>query len=54
MVREMCGVQFKDRKRAEDLMLMSCLNETTDQLAKASIEKKKSYSNQTSKILHVL
>ena len=34
IVREMCGVQLKDRKRFEDLMLG--LNETMDQMAIAS------------------
>ena len=29
----MCGVQFSDRKRSMDLMLMLGLNETIDQLA---------------------
>ena len=33
MVREMCGVQLKDRKRSTDLMFMLGLNETVDQLA---------------------
>ena len=33
MVRAMCGVQFKERKRSTDLMLMLSLNETIDQLA---------------------
>ena len=33
MVRAMCGVQLKDRKRSMDLMLMLGLNETIDQLA---------------------
>ena len=32
-VRALCGLQVKDRKRAEDLMLMLDLNETIDQLA---------------------
>ena len=36
MVRGMCGVQFKDRERSMDLMLMLGLNETTDHLAMAS------------------
>ena len=35
MLRAMCGVQFKDRKRSTDLMFMLCLNETIDQLAMA-------------------
>ena len=34
MVRAMCGVQLKDRKRSKDLMLG--LNETIDQLAIAN------------------
>ena len=34
MVRALCGVQLKDRKRSRDLML--CLNETIEQLAIAS------------------
>ena len=34
MVRAMCGVQLKDRKRSTDLMLG--LNETIDQLAMAN------------------
>ena len=33
MVRTMCGVQLKDRKRSMDLMLMLGFNETIDQLA---------------------
>ena len=33
MVREICGVQLKDRTRSMYLMLMSGLNETFDQLA---------------------
>ena len=32
MVRAMSGVQLKDRKRSNDLMLMSGLNEAIDQL----------------------
>ena len=36
MVREMCGVQLKDRKRSTDLMFMLGLNETIDQLAMAN------------------
>ena len=32
MVRVMCGVQLKDRKRAKDLMLILGLNET-DQIS---------------------
>ena len=31
----LCEVQFKDKKRSEDLMLMLCLNKTIDQLAMA-------------------
>ena len=33
MVRAMCGVQPKDRKRSTDLMFMLGLNEALDQLA---------------------
>ena len=33
MMRAMCGVQLKDRKRSTDLMFMLGLNETIDQLA---------------------
>ena len=33
MVRAMCGVQLKDRKRSTDLMFMLGLNETIDKLA---------------------
>ena len=33
MVRAMCGVQLKDRKRSMDLMLILGLNDTIDQLA---------------------
>ena len=33
MVRAICGIQLKDRKRAKDLILMMDLNETIDQLA---------------------
>ena len=36
MMRAMCGVQFKDRKRSMDLMFMLCLKETIDQLALAN------------------
>ena len=36
MVREMCGVQLKDRKRSTDLMFMLGLNEAMDQLAMAN------------------
>ena len=32
MVRAMCGVQFKDRKRSSDLMFMLGLSETMNQL----------------------
>ena len=35
MVRAMCGLQLKDRKRAMDLMLTMGLNETIDQLTMA-------------------
>ena len=33
VVKGICGVQFKDRKRSMDLMLMLRLNETIDRLA---------------------
>ena len=33
MVRAMCGVQLKDRKRSSDLIFMLGLSETIDQLA---------------------
>ena len=33
MVRAMCGVQLKDRKRSTDFMFMLGLRETMDQLA---------------------
>ena len=36
MVRAMCGVQLKGRKRSMDLMLMLGLNETMVQLAMAN------------------
>ena len=36
MVRAMCGVQLKDRKRSTDFMFMLALNETIDQLAMAN------------------
>ena len=36
MVRAMCGVQLKDRKRSTDLMFILQLNETIDQLAIAN------------------
>ena len=32
-MREMCGVQLKDRKRAKYLMLVLGLNETVDYLS---------------------
>ena len=32
----MCGIQLKDRKRSEDLMLILVLNATIDQLAMAN------------------
>ena len=32
MMRVMCGVQLKERKRANNLMLVMVLNETVDQL----------------------
>ena len=35
MVRAMCGVQLKGRKRSTDLMFMLGLNEIIDQLAMA-------------------
>ena len=35
MLRVMCGLQFKDRERSNDLMLG--LNESTDQLATTSV-----------------
>ena len=35
MVRAMCGIQLKHRKRSKDLMFMQGLNETIDQLAVA-------------------
>ena len=35
MVRAMCGVQIKGRKRAKDFMLMLGLNESIDVLAMA-------------------
>ena len=37
MVRAMCGVLLKDRKRSMDLMFMLGLKETADQLAMANI-----------------
>ena len=36
MVRAMCGVQVKDRKRYTDLMFMLGLNKTIDHLAMAN------------------
>ena len=36
MVRAMCGVQLKDRKRSTDLIFMLGLKETIDQLAMAN------------------
>ena len=36
MVRAMCGVQLKDRKKSMDLMFMLGLNETIDQLLMAN------------------
>ena len=36
MVRAMCGVQLKDKKRYTDLMLILILSETIDQLAMAN------------------
>ena len=36
MVRAMCGVQLKDRKRSTDLMLLFGLKEAIDQLAMAN------------------
>ena len=36
MVRAMCGVQIKEKKRSTDLTLMFGLNETIDQLAIAN------------------
>ena len=35
MVRAMCGVQLKDRKRSTDFMLVLGLKETIDQLSMA-------------------
>ena len=37
MVKAMCGVQLKDRKRCMDLMFMLGLNKTINQLAVANI-----------------
>ena len=36
MMRPLCGVQLKDRRRSTDLMFMLGLNETIDQLAMAN------------------
>ena len=36
MVRVMCGVQLKNRKRSTDLMIIQGLKETIDQLAMAN------------------
>ena len=36
MVRAMCGVQLKNRKRSPDLMFMLDLKEAMDQLAMAN------------------
>ena len=36
MMRAMCGVLLKDRKRCKDFMLMLGLNETIDQLTIAN------------------
>ena len=36
MVRAMCGVQLKDKKRSTDLMFMQGSKETIDQLAIAN------------------
>ena len=36
MVRAMCEVQLKDRKRSKDLMFMLGFNDTLDQLATAN------------------
>ena len=36
MVRAMCGVQLKDKKRYTDLMLILILSKTIDQLAMAN------------------
>ena len=36
MVRAMCGVQLKDRKRSRDLLFMLGLKESIDQLAMAN------------------
>ena len=39
IVRAMCGVQLKDRKRSTDLMFMFGLSETIDQLAMANSDR---------------
>ena len=39
MVRDMGGVQLKDRKKSTDLMFMLALSETTDQLAMANSDR---------------
>ena len=39
MVRAMCGVQLKDRKRSADLTVMLGLNETIDQTAMANSDR---------------
>ena len=36
MVRALCGVQLKERKKSTDLMFILCLKETIDQLAMAN------------------
>ena len=36
MVRAICGVQVKDRKRSTDLMFMLSSNDTMDQLTMAN------------------
>ena len=36
ILKAMCGVQLKDRKKSMDLMFMFCLNEAVDQLAVAN------------------
>ena len=36
ILKAMCGVQLKDRKKSVDLMFMFCLNEAVDQLAVAN------------------
>ena len=37
MMRAMCGVHHKDRKRAKDMMLMLGLNETTSYSKQCSL-----------------